>query len=388
MVKLYRLEISLKHPPKPVWNRGKGMQKRLKCSCKRTGCNPGTKMFEECPKPKIWYAAFQRNNQKCCKSLKVYKGEKNEDINANRALIREWDAMEGGASPKLDKPLKDVLSDYYRDLITIHERSDSVLTDAKGRIKANIIPLMGHLRLSEISQAVVRDYKNVRDEAGAAEGSIRKELRIIKGIVQLYDPKFILPEFRKFKKKKKEVKEALTEDQVWKVYDLVPETSLEFGKTYQKIFLLMALTGLDIGDAVSLEERDVPENCISKIRAKTQEEIKAHLTPEAKEFLSEIIPDESGRYFRVPGNRSVSTAIRRAFKKAKIVGNSKALRHFAATQHHKSGIAKTIIAQNLGHAPGSHITDGYCHGDQELLNNSYKGFNSGLLERVGRKGPK
>ncbi len=371
-------EISLKHAP--LKYKEDLMQMRLKCSCRRKGCNPNSEMFSECTASKIYFESFRYKGKFHGRSLNT--GKEKEAIGE---LALRFKDLEKGVSPKLNKSFKEVLEDYYFWAIDESQKSDSALKDIKGRLRANLIPAFADYKISEISRTRVKLYKADREEAGAAKGTITKELEILRDIIHLFDPGFIMPKFKRWVNSGKKVERALTDEEVLAVGNKVAETSPEFGETYWKIYWVMAFTGMDISDALYLKKSDIDEKVIFKDRGKTKKKIAAYLVPEARKLLDSIqIIDISGRLFTGPTNKAVSTAICRAFKKAGIKGNSKALRHFAGTIYAKAGLSKANIRKILGHAVASRIVDVYIHDDMEIMDRAYEGLTpTGPLEKAG-----
>lgn len=371
-------EISLKHAPLKF--KEDLMQMRLKCSCRRKGCNPKSRMFSECPASKIYFESFKYKGKFFGRSLNT--GKEKEAIGE---LALRFKDLERGVSPKLNKSFKEVLGDYYFWAIDESQKSDSALSDIKGRIRANLMPELGDYKINEITTGHIKQYKVNREESGAAKGTIKKELEILKDIIQLLDPGFIMPKFKRWANPGKKVERALTEEEVLAVGNEVAGTSPEFGEIYWKMFWVMVFTGMDISDTLFLKRSEIAEKCIFKERAKTKKKITAYLVPEVRKLLDGIqVLDISGRFFTGPTSKAVSTAIRRAFKKAGVEGNSKALRHFAATLYKKAGLSKANIRKILGHAVASRIVDDYIHDDMQIMDRAYEGLTpTGLLEKAG-----
>ena len=361
-------EISLKHTP--LHYKEEIMQMRLRCSCRRNGCKPGSDLYLTCPSKKIYYESFKYRGKFHGRSL----GTGNEREAIAEIAIRFKD-LEKGVSPKLNKTFKQVLEDYYFWAIDESQKSDSALADIKGRIRANLLPAFAEFKISEITRDQIKLYKAGRDEEGAAKGTIKKELDILGDIVRLFEPSFIMPEFKRWANPGKKVSDALKDSEVLLVGDAVRGQSKQHGETYWRLFWLMAYTGMDISDALTLKKSEVIDRQIFKDRGKTKKKIDAYLVPQARRLIADFqIVDISGRYFTEPSSKAVSVAIKRAFKDAGVVGNSKALRHFAATQYSKAGLKKATIRKVLGHAVASRIVDDYIHEEAEIMDNAYEGL--------------
>lgn len=371
--------ILLLRPPDSPW-KDDFMQMRQKCSCRRKGCTPANaKMFKACPSKKIWFCSFRWKGKWHGRSLGEDEGA------AHGQLFEFCKYLKGGGSLNILKPFKDVIFDYLEWAVNEDEKSESSIKDIESRLGKNVLPAFGSLIIGDISKGVIKEYKKNREKAGATKSTIQKEIRIVNEVCTLFNPAFQPVKFTKKTKwinKGKKVNRSLTVEEVGLVGEKVLASSDEHGEVYQRIYFFMAFTGLDIGDVVWLNQNQIVDGFVMRNRGKTDEELAAFLVPKALDLLTVVGID--GYYFSVPSQKAVSTAILRAFSAAGVAGNSKALRHFAATQLELAGLKKKLIQTFLGHAAGSRITDDYLHGDKELVMKAFKGLSdSPLLKRVG-----
>jgi len=329
-----------------------------------------------------WFANFKYKGKYHGYSLQAdASNQRKAIINLGKLLER----LERGENPRnLKRRFEELLDDYYDWAVGEGEKSELTIRDNRSRLEKNILPVLGGLAIKDICQATIKSYKTDREENGAARSTITKEFRIIKDVVVLANPAFKLPKFRRWVNQGKKESGMLMEQEIAQVSELIPQSSEKYGETYQKIFNLMSLTGLSISDAVNLSRHQITQDdFIQKQRAKSGEKILAYLCDRAKAILNSIkvtnIADPD-RFFSVPGNKAVSTAIRRSFKKAGINASAKSLRHYAASiLLNRGGVPRDVVSLILGHAPGSKVTGVYLHVHKETIKQGFKVFDGSQL---------
>ena len=315
-----------------------------------------------------WYAAFSFKGKWQGQSLQAYKHEsKLAIINLGKLFLQ----LERGECPTdLKRRVKDTWKAYEEWAGKEGEKSKSAIKDSLGRFNKRIMPVFGDLSIGEVTQALLKQYKADREDAGATKSTITKELRVVKEICLLYNPAFKLPAFKKWANLGKREVGVLDHADVYKVSGLILKSSEEFGETYQQIFLLMAYTGLSIKDAISLKRSQIDkDNFIQKKRAKSGEDILTFLCDKARNIIDSIPIDikNPDHIFSVPNNKAVATAINRTFKNAGVVGSSKSLRHYVGSVLLDERVPEKVIGLILGHAPGSKITGRYLHPVKETI---------------------
>lgn len=328
-----------------------------------------------------WYAAFRHKGKPQGQSLDAYKGEVHKAIINLGKLLEK---LERGENPTdLKRKFKDALPTYFEWANSEGEKTDSTLKDNRGRLKSKILPVFEDFSIGDITPALLKQYKFDREEQGAPRSTITKELRVIKDICERFNPTFKMPKFTKWVNRAKREAGVLDHADVSKVSSLVLKSSEEFGATYQKVYILMSLTGLSLSDATNLKRSQIgSDNFIQKQRAKTGEDILTFLCDEAKEVINSVkVTDlkNPDQIFQVPNNKAVATAIRRAFTKAGVKGSSKSLRHYAASNLLDVGVPERVVGLILGHAPGSQVTQTYLHAKRETIK---KGFQALGKQRV------
>ena len=329
-----------------------------------------------------WYTAFRHKGEFVGQTLHAYKDEKRKAIINLGKLLEK---LERGENPTdLKRKFKDAQPTYFEWAKSEGEKTELTLKDNKGRLKNKILPVFGDLSIADITPVLLKQYKVDREEQGAPKSTITKELRVIKDICERFNTAFKMPEFKKWVNRGKREIGILSEADVYNVSDKVLTSSGDFGETYQKIFILMSLTGLSVSDAVNLKRSQIgSDGFIQKQRAKTGEDILIFLCDEAKEVINSVkITDLNNpdQIFQVPNNKAVTTAIRRSFTRAGVTGSSKSLRHYAASNLLDVGVPEKVVGLILGHAPGSRITQTYLHAKKETIK---KGFQALGKQRVG-----
>jgi len=322
-----------------------------------------------------WYAAFSYEGKWRGQTLDAYKHEKRKAI---INLGKLFEKLERGECPTdLKRKVKDTWQAYEEWAGTEGEKSKSAIKESLGRFNNRIMPVFGDLSIGEVTQALLKQYKADREEDGATKSTITKELRVVKEICLLYNPAFKMPEFKKWANRGKREVGVLEDADVHKVSGLILKSSEEFGKTYQRIFLLMAYTGLSISDAINLKRSQIDkDNFIQKQRAKSGEDILTFLCDKARNIIDSIPIDikNPDHIFSVPNNKAVATAINRTFKNAGIVGSSKSLRHYAGSVLLDAGVPEKVVSIILGHAPGSKTTAVYLHATKKTIKRGFQAF--------------
>ena len=340
-----------------------------------------------------WYAAFSYKGKYQGQSLNAYANEPKKAIVNLGKLIEK---LERGECPTdLNRTFKNALPFYYEWCATEGEKSPGTILDIKGLlepkkkikgtqkpIESRIMKMFEDLAIKDITAGVCKLYKVDREEQGGKKSMIEKELRIIREVCLLFNPNFKLPKFKRWANRGKKVYTTLSYSEVMRVAERCRESSKEYGESYRTIFLLMAYTGLDIGDVVGLDRSHVTKDgFILKDRGKTNERICAYLWEDARSLLKEIkVAGISGKFFNVPNNKAVTTAVLRAFKKERVKGNSKALRHLASSILFNEGLSDRLIKKFIGHSENSRQTDIYLHADKNKIEQGFQGFKKLALD--------
>jgi len=296
-----------------------------------------------------WYSnIYDPDNpgEKIVVSLDAYAKEKRKaQINLG-GILKD---MENGIRPtsaksKISKlKIKDRCSDRTAQILRTH-----------------IYPFFGNTKPREVNDDLIKKYIEHRfgldknGEIQAFPNTIKKELLALQQLLGVaFGESYKLPKIT-YKKLKREMLEPLTIHQI-------NRASLCVDAGYKEIFWIMALTGMDVSDVISLCRADMVDGWIKKLRGKTEQKIEVPICRELRDILKPLpLPlGKTERIFKV-NSKAVSTHIRRSFVKAGLPGyGPKYLRRFIGTILLSQGNTKDWIAKMLSHAEGSAQTDAY-----------------------------
>lgn len=255
-----------------------------------------------------------------------------------------------------------------------------------------LIPYFGEMRVKEITKDVVKKYLSLmesdsrprtkkfqnteRKVRGKSKGTLEKELRVLKWVMQTVS-KTWEPPYWVFKNKEKKKVGCLTFEEVSLMVRELKNYSKSYGREYQDVAWVMAYTGLDISDATRLSRSSFQSGLIVGERGKTGKAFQIGVSDSLKSILnSRISPlDPKAPLFKVPSADAVSTVIKRAFKKVGLAHfHAKSLRDFHASILFNAGFSELFIQQTLGHTPGSSETKKYVHASKEEAERAARTF--------------
>lgn len=324
-------------------------------------------------------------------SLKAKKGEETKAaINLGRML----EQIERGWDPNtMKRPLAQFIDQYWEFFEKLPAKRSN--EDNKGRVNSiiskHLLPFFGDTKIEDIDDDLIKAYVKFREQKtkvgddtwkdGAAKSSLQKELRVFKDIVNLADPSFELPELEYSFKGKKQ-KRALTLEEVLGIQKFVPWTSKYHGLTYEKIYQVLAWTGMDIKDAVYLkwEEVDLKHGWIRSDRFKSGQNFGVPICKRLYAVFESLqkVRSIDGHLFPGINNKQVSTALNRAFRASGFGRfNCKSLRHFVPSMMAKSGMERKDIGLILGHSEKSRQTDVYIHAYPESIKEGFSCLDEG-----------
>ena len=191
--------------------------------------------------------------------------------------------------------------------------------------------------------------------------------------------------FRKYKIKKEETrKRALSVEQLRLLRDYPCE---EFEKKYRDIFMLIVyLVGINIGDLLLLEHKDIIDGRIEYYRQKTKKFYSIKIEPEAQAILDRYqgkthlldILDNYGDYHDFTHRMNKNLKGIGPFERKGLGGKKSKqplfpelstywARHTWATLAHKADVPKDVISLALGHSFGCDVTDIYIDFDRDKI---------------------
>lgn len=326
-----------------------------------------------------WYAAFRHKGRWIGEKLKAGKEEKKlAIINLGKLFQR----LEGGYDPTHENMRIEKRCDEYLAILDISdgekERSNTI-------VAVHILKYFRGKRLYEITDDSLIEYVRWREKkSGAAKATLKRELRVLAGILKRELPQI------EFANRGKTPDKALTLDQVLYVQTFITGQSAEFGATYELIYEVMAFSALDIKEVVMLSwsQVDLEGGWITTARFKSGNKVRVPICARLnKVFRSIKVRNIGGKIFDRVTPSMVKVAIYRAFKKAGLPEfSAKSLRHFTASLLFNAGVDSETIGKILGHSKGSRCTSVYTHTSDSrakkiisILDSGEKHFENGAL---------
>ena len=147
---------------------------------------------------------------------------------------------------------------------------------------------------------------------------------------------------------------------------------------YRPLTKVLAYTGIDVGECVSLKWADIKDGFLVLPRSKTSIGRRIHLNPTVEEVLTEASRLRILRESRVFPNHKISgldSAWERAKKKAGLDWvRLKDLRHFFASHLINAGVDSLIVARLLGHTDTKMILKRYGHLADDTIQKAVENF--------------
>jgi len=223
-----------------------------------------------------------------------------------------------------------------------------------------IYPFFGEYRPRDLTTEIMESYLKFRwgfnenNELQAVENTWSKELYILNKLIREVLPNYSAPKVE-YIKLEKEILPPLTMFQI-------KETAKKVIKKYRAVYWVMAYTAMDISDVLDLKPEHIADGMIIKPRGKTNEKIAVPICPSLDKIMKGLpLPlGKSIPYFQNYSSKNISTDVRKAFKQSGLPGyGAKYLRRYVASALLDGGLAMEWIAQVLGHADKSPLTQKY-----------------------------
>jgi len=327
-----------------------------------------------------WYAHFDYQGKYYCDPLNAYKHEKWKAIRAVGALR---DRLENNTYIHSNATLDQAKNLY---LLSIKDRDKKYILQQTGMLKNHLLPFFGDLKILEIDDKKIFQYKDLREEKGAPKNTLIKEMLTLMKIVQCLQKNFQLPKLE-YKNKGKTIVNKLRMEDIVKISTFVKQQSTTvrrgrgpFGEQYFQMFWIYVYTGMDTGDVLKLTPKniDFKEKMIRVElgRGKTGVEFAVPICPALMKILRGLPRsfDKDKPYFEGITNSQINKAIQQAFRCAGYKsGGTKMFRHFVVSQLANAGTPEAITQKIVGHVQGSNLTRKvYTHIHDETAKKHYE----------------
>lgn len=207
-------------------------------------------------KGKPWWVFINHNGKR--KSIKVGSKVAAQELQEKiQAKLQLGDLSINEERPKF----KDYIEPWIKAL-TLDDKKESTIKDYRDILRIHVLPAFGDLDLVDVTRKKIKNFLFQKLDEGKAKSTVKHFKAVISGILnEAVDDEVILanPAHRlKLGKSKSNGEDInpLTREEVKKLLDTVQE---HFSKDYP-LFLLLARTGVRIGEAVGLRWRDIDFN--------------------------------------------------------------------------------------------------------------------------------
>jgi integrase len=296
-------------------------------------------------KRRIWYAQCRY------KGVRLYECLGTTDRRlAEQRLAELKFFIERGDYKSWKKTFNDLVPEYLETILSkksVHcqERYASI-------IRKHLEPYFEGVRLFNIDQMKIVGYKLHREKSKATESTLKKELRVLKDIIQLGNPSFKLPgikdtELMRPVYRGKKVKHFLEEADLMKIIGFLDDQ-------YKPFVMIAAYTGLRLGNVLDLiwKQVDLKAGWVKVDHTKNGEAVKIPICQKLMEvfqFLNRVRTLHDDHLFHF-----TPRAVQRGWKRACIKAGYDwvrfhDLRHFCGSFLANAGIEIQLIAEILGH---------------------------------------
>lgn len=248
----------------------------------------------------------------------------------------------------------------------------------------HIQPFFEPYKIPEVTGDLIEAYIAKRWGTEAPQSTVKKELRVLRLVIQAVRPKWEMPEFE-YEGRTRKRKKPLTPAIVEAVSEMLK--GMEVPDTDWPAYWIMGYTGMEPMDVSQLAPCHFEDGMIDKVRSKTRHHkvnktvIRVPVVPQLQKII-EMWPrpiDPKQPFFPDLKPKNLATNISRAFDRVLYPGLSvkelldlrksesekyprygtKALRRFVPSQLHRAGCDLKWIRKAVGHAEDSRVTEGY-----------------------------
>ncbi len=310
-------------------------------------------------------------------ALGVGVGEARHKSKAIQSFGQKLEQIERGDLPNTSNLKFDQLAgNWKRNPVSAtgknHGSPDNLLI-----LDSTLSPYFGGYKIKEITKDMVRVYLAMREAQGRKESTLRKEIRVLKWVMQSVLKSWTPPAWD-FNNKEKEKEEAPTRYDVALMLGAVV-LSKNYGDQYQDIASIMAYTGLDTSDVLRLCRESFKDGCLVGRRGKTGKRFKVGIPAALDSILASLSKvvslDPAKTFFKIPCADAASQAIKKAFgATGHPQFHAKSLRDFYASELYNQGENDNFIQDSLGQVRGSTETKKYTFPSKERLGAVAKKF--------------
>lgn len=282
-----------------------------------------------------------------------------------KAHLQAFEAQQA-QKPNIGAP---TLAEYFQHYCAEHELKTARSTHERvlSAFNTHLLPTFGQLRLTQIEPTVAVDYCNARRNHGAAHGTIEKEIRQLKAVLNHAAKSRVVFEhpLADFSVG------ANTVDKPPPYYSLDELQLLLAQSNHRARWQLMVNTGIRRSEALQLRKEHIDGRVLHVVstehaRTKSGRRRTIPINDAAGAALDELLhKNETGFVMPQMNHRSLSRAFDRDIKRLELPGSLHWLRHTFCTHHVLAGTPIRAVQQLAGHSTIA-VTERYCHVLNEL----------------------
>ena len=324
----------------------------------------------------VWYANCRHNGTFIRDSL----GTTDRRL-AEKRLAELKFLIEKGDYKSFKRSFVSFVTEYEKTVLS--KKSVTQQTRNKSIIKVHLLPRFKNRILGEITEFEV--LKFWEDNRQKPESTLKKELRVLKEIIQVADKSFKLPRLS-FENPGKQFDETqiLEEDQI---LDVIENKVLQ---QYKIPCLIACYSGLRLGNVIGLKKEnvDLRTGWIVVRQTKTKEIVSIPITGKLRKVLDRIKVwplNKDDLFFPNINSKAMGTQISRSFNRSDISWASfHHFRHFTACYLINHGVPIEVIQKIMGHKDIK-STLVYARIKREVLVDAMKVFDMECTQTVHKK---
>ena len=287
--------------------------------------------------------------------------------------------IERGEYKTWKKKFSDLIPVYLETILS--KKSEHCQERYGSVIRNHLEPYFDGVRLFDIDQNKVVEYKLHREKSKATESTLKKELRVLKDIIKLGNPSFELPGIRNSELMRpvyrgKKVKHFLEEDDLMRIVGYLDDQ-------YKPLIMIAGYTGLRLGNVIGLtwKQIDLKKGWVKVERTKNGESVKIPICQKLMEvfqFLNRVRNLHDDRLFHF-----TARAIQKGWKRACVKAGYDwvrfhDLRHFCGSFLANAGVEMQLITEILGHKD-LRSTRIYSHFSESSIKQAMSVFDKSLV---------